>query len=211
MRKTILAATLALCLGGTSALAQSSAEPRVRNDSNVRWKFGAVCGTSSVSVVLDPNQSASIDPSFARQGCTLYGGSIKPGGDFNSGNMPGAFNATSVCGVNRAGSAYCTAGVVTLNIQLARVDKPVILLVDGNLFVPSAVPSAGGFNKPLLAGPHTVVVIGTGKGNFDISALWPLANGTMTSAPLLKGAAPNPMGGDTWMVSKTIQLDPMIP
>ena len=60
MWKFILAGVLSLCLGGSSALAQSGRLPLLRNEAASRYQFVFVCARATGSITLDPARPRSL-------------------------------------------------------------------------------------------------------------------------------------------------------
>ena len=207
MWKFILVGALSLCLGGSSALAQSGRLPQLRNEAATAYQFTFVCARATGTITIDPGQTVFIDAGISNGGCQL--GSKAPQSPSARPPVSGAFTANSLCRVTRTGDLVCSEAASSINLQVTRADKPVLVLLDGAPFVPSALASGAAFSKNVLAGPHTLSVIGTGKGTFDITATWVAPNGSLTAMPLVRGASPAALGGDTWMVSQTFQMEPV--
>lgn len=209
-RKAVVAATLFLLGGGSSALAQSGPVTQVRNDSSTRWTFGLGCG--STVFTLDPNQFVYLESAKFFNGCALSAVTAPAKEAASTGTQVPQGAADTVCGVSKSGAPYCAAGKKIINIKSGRIDKPALLLLDGVLLaaLPVSTDTVQIAVKTLTPVPHTVTLLGSGKGVFNVAFAIQTTSGRPDEATvngvitLIQGPSPDPFDLDgNWVITKT--------
>lgn len=208
--KTVVAVTFFLLGGGGSALAQSNPLTQVRNDTNARWTLGLGCG--STVFTLDPHQFVYLESARLFNGCTMtmYKAPAKEAA--STGTQVAQRAADNVCGVSKSGAPYCAAGSKVITVKSGRIDKPALLLLDGVLLatLPVSTDTVQVAVKTLTPVPHTLTLIGSGKGLFNVAFAIQMTSGRPDEAAvngvitMVQGPSPDPFEPTgSWVITKT--------